>query len=93
MIKTSEIVQKLKDASGDVQMVLNFGTYELSIVRNAISYGNKKGLFEIGVFKGEDMVSLPGITEDHDTVKGFLSPESVGGIIKKMYFISGKTPV
>jgi hypothetical protein len=47
------------------------------------------GLYEIGVFKGDDMVELPGITEDGDTVKGFLTEESVSGIMTKMISISG----
>ena len=30
--------------------------YEVSVVRNGLSYGGDKGLYEIGVFSGESMV-------------------------------------
>ena len=74
------------------QSVIRFGKLELSVVRHSGSYGGKQGLYEIGVFKGNEMVSLPGITEEHDTVKGFLSEDNVVGIIKKMSTISGVFP-
>ena len=38
-------------------------------------------------------IVLPGITEDGDTVKGFLTLEEVGGICKKMTAITGHEPV
>ena len=77
-----------------IQSVLKFANdYELSIVKNEVSYGNKQGLYEIAVFKGDEQVTLPGITEDHDTVKGFLSKDEVVGIIKKMHLVSGGDPV
>ena len=41
---------------------------------------------EIGVSKGNNMITLPGITEDHDTVKGWLTQDDVDTIIKKMFF-------
>ena len=76
-----------------IQSILKFANdYELSIVKNEVSYGNKQGLYEIAVFKGNEQVTLPGITEDHDTVKGFLSPEEVVGIIKKMHLVTGSDP-
>ena len=34
------------------------------------------------------MVELPGITEEGDTVKGFLTEENVTGIMKKMISIT-----
>lgn len=74
------------------QVVLFFGDYELSIVSHSGSYGGNKGLYEIGVFNGNTMVNLPGITEEHDTVKGWLTEDDVDTIIKKMYFLTGKTP-
>ena len=74
------------------QVVLFFGDYELSIVKHSGSYGGRKGLYEIGVFKGNDMIELPGITAEGDTVKGFLTELDVSAIIKKMYFLTGKSP-
>lgn len=76
-----------------IQSILKFANdYELSIVKNEVSYGNKQGLYEIAVFKGDEQVTLPGITEDNDTVKGFLSQDEVVGIIKKMHLVSGSDP-
>jgi len=77
-----------------VQAVLKFGdAYELSIVQNEISYGNKKGLYEIAVFKDAMQTELPGVTNEGDTVKGFLTEKDVDSIIKKLYLITGKQPV
>ena len=77
-----------------IQSLIAFGEYELSIICNDSSYGGKNGgsLYEIGVFKNNKMVELPGITEPNDTVKGFLSESDVEGIIKKMHLISGADP-
>ena len=74
------------------QVVLDFGKYELSIVSHSGSYGGKKGLYEIGVFLGGGMVEMPGITEEGDTVKGWLTEADVDAIIKKMYFFTGVSP-
>jgi hypothetical protein len=77
-----------------VQAILQFGDdYKLSIVKSDFSYGGTKGLYEIGVFKSHTMVELPGITKEGDSVKGFLSPEEVNGIITKMKTITGVEPV
>ena len=70
--------------------VIPFGEYELSIVSHSHSYGGKDGLYEIAVFKDVDQVELPGITEEGDTVKGFLTEAGVMGIIKKMMTITKK---
>lgn len=75
-----------------IQALMKFKDYELSIVKNSSSYGGSQGLYEIAVFKGNDQVELPGITEQGDTVKGFLSEGDVMGIIKKMHLVSGADP-
>jgi hypothetical protein len=72
------------------QAVIPFGDYELSIVSHSSSYGGKDGLYEIAVFKDVDQVELPGITEEGDTVKGFLTEAGVMSIIKKMMTITKK---
>lgn len=74
------------------QIVLDFGEYELSIVSHSGSYGGKQGLYEIAVLKYGDFVEMPGITEEHDTVKGYLTEKAVDTIIKKMYFLTGVSP-
>ena len=66
-----------------------YGDYELSVVRHSGSYGGTGGLYEIAVFKGHEMLEMPGITQDGDTVKGFLSEEEVTGIMKKMIAVGG----
>ena len=81
-----------KEVLDGTQVILFFGDYELSIVSHSGSYGGHKGLYEIGVFKGNNMITLPGITEDHDTVKGWLTQDDVDTIIKKMFFLTGVTP-
>ena len=76
------------------QALLGFGdSLELSIIQNEMSYGNSGGLYEIAVFVDGDQAEMPGITEDGDTVKGFLTEDDVDSIIKKMHTISGAVPV
>ena len=76
-----------------VQAILDFSAYQLSIVKNEVSYGNKQGLYEIAVFdSSSEQVNLPGITDDNETVKGWLTESEVDAIIKKMYTITGTTP-
>ena len=77
------------DVPKGVQAIVNFGKYELSIVNNEASYGNKQGLYEIAVFKDGEQTELPGITQTGDTVKGFLTNEDVDAILTKMYTITG----
>ena len=72
-----------------IQSIINFGQYDLSIIKSDFSYGGKQGLYEIAVFEGNEQVELPGITEDGDTVKGFLTEDNVMGIIAKMHSITG----
>jgi hypothetical protein len=85
------------DMPNGVQAVLDFGKYHLSVIKSDFSYGGSKGLYEIGVFEAEDgvansMTSLPGITNEDDTVKGYLTEAEVDAIISKMYFLTGTTP-
>jgi len=75
-----------------VQAILDFGKYELSIIQNESSYGNKQGLYEIAVFKNGEQCELPGVTEPGDTVKGFLTETDVDVILKKMYLITSVEP-
>ena len=71
-----------------VSATVTYGDYELSIVKHSSSYGGTGGLYEIAVFKGNDMVEMPGITEEGDTVKGWLTEDAVTGIMKKMSYVS-----
>jgi hypothetical protein len=75
-----------------LQAILQFDNYELSIVNNEVSYGNKQGLYEIAVFKDGEQYELPGVTNPGDTVKGWLTEDEVDAIISKMYFLTGTTP-
>jgi hypothetical protein len=91
-MKFEDIKFKPTDVPYGIQSMLKFGDYDLSIVKSDFSYGGKSGLYEIAVFKGNEQVELPGITEQGDTVKGFLSEGEVEGIIKKMHLASGADP-
>mgnify|MGYP001393875916 CR=1 FL=1 len=75
-----------------IQALVKFKDYELSIVKNDVSYGGKNGLYEIMVTKNDNQIELPGITEQGDSVKGFLNESEVEGIIKKMHLMSGADP-
>mgnify|MGYP001178706107 FL=1 len=75
-----------------IQSVVGFGDYQLSIIKNSTSYGGQQGLYEIGVFKDGAMVEMPGITEEGDSVKGWLSESDISGIIKKMHLATGSEP-
>ena len=44
------------------------------------------------MFKGDKMVTLPGITEENDAVKGWLNEDAVMGILKKMTAITKVEP-
>ena len=72
-----------------VQAKVKFSGFMVSIIQNEISYGNRKGLYEIAVFREGNQVELPGITNDNDTVKGFLTESDVDAILTKMYTITG----
>lgn len=65
-----------------------YGDYELSVVRHSGSYGSSNGLYEIAVFQDNQLIELPGITEEGDSIKGFLTEENVTGIMKKMISIT-----
>ena len=75
-----------------IQSIVSFGDYDLSIIKSNFSYGGNEGLYEIAVLKNHDQVEMPGITEEGDTVKGFLNEEAVTGILKKMHFATGSDP-
>jgi len=91
-MKFDDIKFKETEMPKGVQAMINFGEYDLSVVQSDFSYGGKQGKYEIAVFKGDGQVELPGITEQGDTVKGFLSESEVEGIIKKMHLVSGSDP-
>jgi len=91
-MKLSDFEFKKTTAPAGVQILLDFGSYELSIVNNEVSYGNAQGLYEIAVFEDVDQVELPGITEDGDTVKGWLTESDVDAIITKLFYATGNQP-
>ena len=66
-----------------------YGDYELSVVKHSGSYGGRNGMYEIAVFKGHEMLEMPVITQEGDTVKGWLSEQDVTGIMKKMIAVGG----
>ena len=91
-LSSFEMIEKV-DHHGSHQCVLGFGDeYELSIISGDGAYGTKTAPYEIAVIKNGFFCRLPGITDDDDDVKGYLTEEDVSAIIKKMYLITGKTP-
>ena len=56
--------------------------YSLSIVSHKGSYGGNRGLFEIMLLRNGQPYSFPPITEEEDTIKGFLTKEQVEEIIQ-----------
>lgn len=72
-----------------VQAIVDYGDYELSIVRHSGSYGGRNGLYEIAVFKEGEQVELAGVTMEGDTIKGYLTEENVNGIMLKMNTLTG----
>ncbi len=91
-MKFKEIKFNKTDIPNGIQAMIDFGDYNLSIVKSDFSYGGKSGLYEIAVFKDDEQIEMPGITEQGDTVKGFLSQDEVTVIIKKMHLVTGKEP-
>ena len=84
---------RVTEAGG--QIVLDFGKYHLSIIDDG--YGREQGKYEIAALDACDgvasgMTELPGITEEGDTVKGYLTESDVDAIITKLYTITGKEP-
>ena len=63
--------------------------YSLSIVSHKSSYGGDKGLFEIMLLRNGQPCSFPPITQEGDTVKGFLTKEDVESIIKDVGDLPG----
>ena len=59
-----------------VQALVSFRNgFEVSVVKHGGSYGNEKGLYEIGVFNAAGSMCDP--LDWGDTVKGWLTPEDV----------------
>jgi len=72
------------------QKIVRFGPdYKLSIV-DEVNHTDK---FELAVFYKENMVSMPGITDNGDTVTRFRTVADIQLIMKKMYSITGEMPV
>jgi len=67
----------------------DFDKYILSIVQNDMSYGAAQGFYEISIFENDNQIELPGITDEGDSVKGWLTVEDVNSIIKKLTSITG----
>jgi len=92
-MKFSDI--KFESFLDGVSARINFGHLTLSVVKHSGSYGNKQGLYEIGMFDEDNktMIEVPGITVEGDTVKGFLSEQDVTDIIKQLQQKTGTNPV
>lgn len=92
-LQSFEMIEK-SDFPGGYQCVLDFGDHhQLSIISGEGAYGGNEGLYEIAVLINGEFANLPGINEHvEDDVLGYLTESDVSAIIKKMYFLTGKTP-
>lgn len=81
-----EINDDLQLPNNDAERYIkNFDNgYSTSVIKNNMSYGGKQGLYEIGVFYEEVLVEVPGITEEGDSVRGWLEFEEVIDLLKKV---------
>ena len=86
-----DVVMDYDDTLNGIQGVVEYGDYELSIIKHGHSYGGLQGLYEIGVWKGDNQVELPGITAEDDSVKGYLTEQEVSAIMTKMFTITGES--
>jgi hypothetical protein len=80
------------------QIVLDFDTYHLSIVRNSMSIGNESGLYEICVFNAKgglanDVVKLENIGNDEFGIKGNLTEAEVDAIIMSICDLTKTSPI
>jgi len=67
------------------QAIIDFVDYKMSIVCSSSSYGGEKGLYEIAIFdRHGEFVDLKGITNQDNTVQGWLREDEVVLIIEKM---------
>lgn len=71
-----------------LQAVQQFGRYELSVILE-----ERKTLYEVAIFEGDEFVQLPGIHPDYgregagSDVIPYLLPEDVTGIMAKLKFL------
>ena len=77
-----------------IQAIVKFqdSDYCMSIVRHAGSYGFELERYELGIFKGDTMVSFPPVTHSDDQVRGFLKPHQIENYINKMATMLETTP-
>ena len=92
MFGTKILPKPMPAIKGGLQAMIDFDEYQLSVVQHSGSYGGDRGLQEIGVFQGNDMVELSPITVEGDTIRGFLNEEEVADLIVKMVEITGNKP-
>jgi hypothetical protein len=71
------------------QKLIKFGPdYALSIVDE--EHGHNK--YELAVIYKEELIHMPGISDEGDTVTRFRSAQDVQAIMKKMFSITGVMP-
>ncbi len=74
-MKFKELKFRKLDEQGGVQAFADFDNgYTASVIRHLGSHGYEDGLYEIALFRGDDLVH---VDEWSDQVKGWLTPEGV----------------
>ena len=89
-MRFEDVIMDYDPGAKGVFGLVEYGPYELSIVKHDGSYGGKMGLYEIAIIKDGEFTELPGITTTGDSVKGFLTEEEVDAIMIKMYSLTGE---
>ena len=92
-LSSFEMIAKEHDPGG-YQCVLDFGEHhQLSIISGNGAQGTKNAPYEAAIFINGEFAHLPGINQTiEDDVIGYLTEADVSSIIKKMYFLTGKSP-
>lgn len=79
--------------AGGKQIVLGFGDeYRLSIITGGSAYGNTEFPYEIAVFKNGEFHRMPGVIDEDDDVRGYMTETEVNGVIAKLYTVTQKIP-
>ena len=88
MFGTKIVPKPMEAINGGLQALIDFDSYQLSVVQHSGSYGGDQGLWEIGVFKGSDMVELPPVTVEGDIISEETISEEDDSLLPGPSFLS-----
>lgn len=96
--KLADFVPETNNYHNGVHYRLKFAHYEMTIIRNLASYGNSKGLYEVGLWYAHSNFTgrgctMPPITEENDNVRGWLTEKDVDNCIQYLQLKTKSHPV